>query len=137
MSGSKPDNGARSFTFRTMIDIGVGIISDAPHESWKPKVRYLTHEGEGLDWSKQTYGATEEDLVGGKGAALEDTRKRARFVKPRPAFELDPGWPYATSGPRDGVSREHEVAGVVAVEEALSMSELVGDHILDIVWPRA
>ncbi len=41
---------------------------------WKPGIRYLTHEREGLDWIKITFGAKEEDLVhsGGKGAAFEE-----------------------------------------------------------------
>jgi kynurenine formamidase len=75
MSDSQADNnGARGFTFGALIDLGVSIVPEAPHEPWKPKVRYLTHEGEGLDWIKETFGATEEDLVhsGGKGAAFEE-----------------------------------------------------------------
>jgi kynurenine formamidase len=41
---------------------------------WKPGIRYLTHEREGFDWIKITFGAKEEDLVhsGGKGAAFEE-----------------------------------------------------------------
>ncbi len=68
------NNGARDFAFGALIDLGVSIVPNAPHERWKPKVRYLTHEGEGLDWIKTTFGATEEDLVHskGKGAAFEE-----------------------------------------------------------------
>jgi hypothetical protein len=68
------NNGARDFTYGALIDLGVSIVPDALHEPWKPKVRYLTHEGEGLDWIKATFGATEEDLVHsrGKGAAFEE-----------------------------------------------------------------
>jgi kynurenine formamidase len=64
----------QSFSFTTMIDLSVGIVPDAPHEPWKPQVDYLTHEGSGLDFIKNTFGATEEDLVrsGGKGAAFEE-----------------------------------------------------------------
>jgi kynurenine formamidase len=64
----------QSFSFTTMIDLSVGIVPDAPHEPWKPLVDYLTHEGGGLDFIKNTFGATEEDLVrsGGKGAAFEE-----------------------------------------------------------------
>jgi len=63
-----------SFSFTQMIDLSVGIIPDAPHEPWKPSIRYLTHEREGLDWIKTTFGAKEEDLIhsGGKGAAFEE-----------------------------------------------------------------
>jgi hypothetical protein len=69
-TGTEP----RGFSFTRLIDLSVGIIPDAPHEPWKPSVRYLTHEGEGLDWIKGTFGAEEEDLVpsGGKGAAFEE-----------------------------------------------------------------
>jgi kynurenine formamidase len=63
-----------SFSFARIIDLSVGIIPDAPHEPWKPRIRYLTHEGEGLDWIKTTFGAKEEDLIHsrGKGAAFEE-----------------------------------------------------------------
>jgi kynurenine formamidase len=63
-----------SFSFTRMIDLSVGIIPDAPHEPWKPSIRYLTHEREGLDWIKTTFGAEEEDLIHsrGKGAAFEE-----------------------------------------------------------------
>ena len=62
------------FSFTRMIDLSVGIIPDAPHEPWKPSIRYLTHEREGLDWIKTTFGARKEDLVHsrGKGAAFEE-----------------------------------------------------------------
>jgi len=57
-----------------LIDLGVSIFPDAPHEPWKPRIHYQAHEGEGLDWVKNTFGVTEEDLVwsGGKGAAIEE-----------------------------------------------------------------
>jgi kynurenine formamidase len=72
MSQTSPET--HSFSFRRMIDLGVAIVPDAPHEPWKPKIHYLTHEREGLDWIKSTFGAKEEDLVlsGGKGAAFEE-----------------------------------------------------------------
>ena len=77
MSAQETDqngSGPRGFSFTRLIDLSVGIIPDAPHEPWKPGVRYLTHEDEGLDWIKSTFGAEEEDLVpsGGKGAAFEE-----------------------------------------------------------------
>jgi len=76
--GAEETKGASSethgFSFARMIGPSVGIIPDAPHEPWKPSIRYLTHEREGLDWIKTTFGAKEEDLVhsGGKGAAFEE-----------------------------------------------------------------
>ncbi len=41
---------------------------------WKPGIRYLTHEREGLNWIKTTFGAKEKDLVhsGGRGTAFEE-----------------------------------------------------------------
>lgn len=65
---------AQSFSFEETIDLSVGIIPDAAHEPWKPKVHYLTHEEEGLDWVKSQFGVTEKDLVysKGKGAAFEE-----------------------------------------------------------------
>ncbi len=74
MSASQPKPKTQSFSFTEMIDLSVGIIPDAPHEPWKPKIHYLTHECEGLDWIKNTFGATKEDLVHswGKGAAFEE-----------------------------------------------------------------
>src|SRR5215469_593707 len=61
-------------SFTRMIDLSVAIIPDAPHEPWKPKIHYLTHEGEGLEWVKRTFGAGEQDLPWshGKGAAFEE-----------------------------------------------------------------
>ena len=76
--GAEETKGASSethgFSFTRMIDLSVGIIPDAPHEPWKPSIRYLTHEREGLDWIKTTFGAKEEDLIHprGKGAAFEE-----------------------------------------------------------------
>lgn len=74
MSETEHTTQTRNISFTQMIDLSVGIIPDAPHEPWKPKVHYLTHEGEGLDFIKNTFGATEEDLVysHGKGAAFEE-----------------------------------------------------------------
>ena len=65
-------------TFSKIVDLSIGIIPNAPHEPWKPSVRYLTHDGEGLEWIKSTFGAKPEDLVwsGGLGAAFEEVRCR-------------------------------------------------------------
>ena len=68
------DPKTHGFSFTQMIDLSVGITPHAPHEPWKPSIRYLTHEREGLDWIKATFGATKEDLVNsrGRGAAFEE-----------------------------------------------------------------
>ena len=69
-----PLGGAQAFAFTQMIDLSVGIIADAPHEPWKPTVRTLTHEGAGLDWMLETFGAQKSDLVwsNGEGCAFEE-----------------------------------------------------------------
>lgn len=74
MSNGRSDEERYGFSFTQLIDLAVSIVPDAPHEPWKPKVQYQTHEGKGLDWVKATFGVTEEDLVqsGGKGAAIEE-----------------------------------------------------------------
>ncbi len=74
MTDSPSDEGTHGFSFTRLIDLGVSIVPEAPHEPWKPKIHYQTHEGEGLDWVKNTFGVTEKDLVwsGGKGAAIEE-----------------------------------------------------------------
>ena len=93
--GAEETKGASSethgFSFARMIGLSVGIIPDAPHEPWKPSIRYLTHEREGLDWIKTTFGAKEEDLIHprGKGAAFKevtaithsDARRRALALR--------------------------------------------------------
>ncbi len=93
MSTSQTNPETHSFSFTEMIDLSVSIVPDAPHEPWKPKIHYLTHEREGLDWIKNTFGATEEDLVlsQGKGAAFEEVTAithryaRGRALALRPA----------------------------------------------------
>ena len=74
MSTSQTNPETHSFSFTEMIDLSVSIVPDAPHEPWKPKIHYLTHEHEGLEWIKSTFGATKEDLIlsQGKGAAFEE-----------------------------------------------------------------
>jgi kynurenine formamidase len=74
MAETRQEEGINGFSFTRLIDLGVSIVPDAPHEPWKPKIHYQTHEGEGLDWVKNTFGVTEKDLVwsGGRGAAMEE-----------------------------------------------------------------
>jgi len=57
-----------------LIDLSVPLADGASYEPWKPAFHYLTHEAEGLDWVKNTFGVTEKDLVlsDGKGAAFEE-----------------------------------------------------------------
>jgi kynurenine formamidase len=94
LSTSQTNPETHSFSFTEMIDLSVSIVPDAPHEPWKPKIHYLTHEREGLDWIKSTFGATEEDLVlsQGKGAAFEEVT-----VITHTGTHVDAPWHY---GPR-------------------------------------
>src|SRR5579859_2872684 len=59
-----------------LIDLSVPLAEQASYDPWKPAFHWLTHEGEGLEWVKNTFGVTEKDLVlsGGKGAAFEEIR---------------------------------------------------------------
>jgi kynurenine formamidase len=69
-----PLGGPQNFTFTQMIDLSVGIIADAPHEPFKPKINTLTHEGAGRDWMLSTFGMTASDLVwsNGEGCCFEE-----------------------------------------------------------------
>ncbi|MCL8209088.1 MAG: cyclase family protein [Actinomycetia bacterium] len=57
-----------------LVDLSVPVMDQAEFEPWKPTIRYLTHEGEGLAWVKAEFGVEEADLVwsDGKGAAFEE-----------------------------------------------------------------
>ena len=57
-----------------LIDLSVPLQHDAPGEPLPAKIRYITHEGEGLAQMRQFFGARVEDLVwsGGKGWAIEE-----------------------------------------------------------------
>src|SRR5690554_2856072 len=46
-----------------LVDLSVPLESDAPSEPLPPKIRYLTHEGEGLEQMKSFFGIRPEDLV--------------------------------------------------------------------------
>jgi len=69
-TGAQP----RTVTFAEIIDLSTGIEHQAAHEPWKPSIRRIRHEVEGLQWMKDTFGATEADLVAsnGLGAAFEE-----------------------------------------------------------------
>ena len=69
-----PLGGTQTWTFSQLIDLSVGIIPGAAHEPWKPSAHYLTHEGEGLDFMKNTFGVSEDDLVWSNGQGLSTGR---------------------------------------------------------------
>jgi len=63
-----------SFT-QMMTSASVSSLMGRTSPPWKPSIRYLTHEREGLDRIKITFGAKQEEgLVhsGGRGAAFEE-----------------------------------------------------------------
>ena len=64
----------RTVSFTEIIDLSTGIEHQAVHEPWKPSIRRIRHDVEGLAWMKDTFGVTEDDLVSsnGLGAAFEE-----------------------------------------------------------------
>jgi kynurenine formamidase len=55
-----------------LIDLSVTIEEDAPSELVPPKIEFRAHDGAGLDFFKQAFGVTEEDLVYSGGTAPGD-----------------------------------------------------------------
>lgn len=65
---------SQSLTFTRMIDLSTGIEHDAVHEPWRPSIRRLRHEVEGLEWMENAFGVKGEQLTqsNGLGAAFEE-----------------------------------------------------------------
>src|SRR5690606_41297404 len=57
-----------------LIDLSLPIEHEAVSEPMPSRIRYITHDGEGLEQMKQIFGVREEDLVwsAGLGWALEE-----------------------------------------------------------------
>lgn len=57
-----------------IVDLSVPLESEAPSEPLPPKIRYLTHEREGLEQMQAFFGIKPEDLCysGGLGWAVEE-----------------------------------------------------------------
>ncbi|GAA5344891.1 cyclase family protein [Planifilum fimeticola] len=57
-----------------LIDLSLPIEHEAVSEPMPARIRYITHDGEGLEQMKQLFGVQQEDLVwsGGLGWALEE-----------------------------------------------------------------
>ena len=57
-----------------LIDLSVPLENDAPSEPMPAKIRYVTHEAEGLEQMQQYFGVRPEDLVysDGLGWAVEE-----------------------------------------------------------------
>jgi len=59
-----------------LIDLSVPLENDAPHEPLPGRIRYVTHDGEGLAQMRHLLGVWPEDLVysGGLGWAVEEVQ---------------------------------------------------------------
>jgi kynurenine formamidase len=57
-----------------LIDLSVPLANAAPSEPMPPEIRYVTHDGEGLDQMRLFFGIKPEDLVysEGRGWAIEE-----------------------------------------------------------------
>ena len=55
-----------------LIDLSVTIEHDAPSELVPPKIEFRSHDGAGLDFFKDAFGVSEEDLVYSGGTAPGD-----------------------------------------------------------------
>ncbi|ABG05181.1 putative cyclase [Rubrobacter xylanophilus DSM 9941] len=82
----------QTFTYSRMIDLSVGLESDAVHEPLKPKIKYQGHEGEGAEILARLFGVEKEDfeLSGGKGGAAEEIETVAHA-----GTHVDAPWHYA------------------------------------------
>lgn len=73
---SDPQAGEQTQTvrFTRMLDLSTGIEHQAAHEPWKPSIRPIRHDVEGVEWMEQAFGARPEDLTvsGGLGPAFEE-----------------------------------------------------------------
>ena len=75
-----------------LIDLSVSLEDGAVSEPLKPRIRYITHEGEGLEQMRQFFGVTAEDLVWseGKGWAIEEIQAITHT-----GTHVDAPWHYA------------------------------------------
>jgi kynurenine formamidase len=57
-----------------LIDLSTGIEHQAAHEPWKPSIRRLRHDVEGIEWMESAFGVDRSQLTqsGGLGAAFEE-----------------------------------------------------------------
>jgi kynurenine formamidase len=64
----------QTFSFSQLIDLSTGIEHQAAHEPWKPSIRNIRHDVEGVQWMEEAFGAKPEDLVrsNGLGPAFEE-----------------------------------------------------------------
>jgi kynurenine formamidase len=64
----------QTLTFTQMIDLSTGIEHQAVHEPWKPSIRRIRHDVEGVAWMQNAFGVEPEQLTtsGGLGPAFEE-----------------------------------------------------------------
>jgi kynurenine formamidase len=74
MSASTQLPRAQTLTFTEMIDLSTGIEHQAVHEPWKPSIRRIRHDVEGLEWMEEAFGVDRSQLVQshGLGPAFEE-----------------------------------------------------------------
>jgi kynurenine formamidase len=58
----------------TLVDLSTGIEHEAAHEPWKPSIRRIRHEVEGVAWMESAFGVDRVQLTqsGGLGPAFEE-----------------------------------------------------------------
>jgi kynurenine formamidase len=90
---------ASTFTYTAMIDLSTGIEHQAAHEPWKPSIRRIRHEVEGLEWMQNTFGVEPEQLTvsHGLGPAFEEVTAITHC-----GTHVDAPWHY---GPTSGGER--------------------------------
>jgi kynurenine formamidase len=58
----------------TLVDLSTGIEHEAAHEPWKPSIRRIRHDVEGVEWMESAFGVDRSQLTqsGGLGPAFEE-----------------------------------------------------------------
>lgn len=71
---SETEARSQTFSFDRILDLSTGIEHQAAHEPWKPSIRRIRHDVEGLEWMENAFGAEPDDLgpSGGLGPAFEE-----------------------------------------------------------------
>jgi kynurenine formamidase len=51
----------------TLVDLSTGIEHEAAHEPWKPSIRRIRHEVEGVEWMESAFGVDRAQLTQSRG----------------------------------------------------------------------
>jgi kynurenine formamidase len=51
----------------TLVDLSTGIEHEAAHEPWKPSIRRIRHEVEGVEWMESAFGVDRSQLTQSRG----------------------------------------------------------------------